>query len=83
MLMDPRSKGSPGNFKSPHFLNDSKKMGEAVRGQSKVEENYRFETLSTNLGTVGSKFEVASRQLKDLIDIFRKTNGSRQIPSDL
>ena len=42
-----------------------------------LEDIYRQENLSQNLNQVVSKYDVASRQVKDLVEILRKLNGSK------
>ena len=44
----------------------------------KLEDMYRHENLSQNLSQVVSKYDVASRQIKEMIDLLRKVNVSKE-----
>lgn len=47
----------------------------------KVEGIYRHENLSQNLGQLVSSYDIASLQLRNLVDIFRRLNISRNHPT--
>jgi len=54
-----------------------------AKKMDKVESLYRHDNLNSNLNQVVQKYDMASRQLKDLVDILRKVNGTREVPKAL
>jgi hypothetical protein len=43
----------------------------------KMQSLYRHTNLNQNLNQVVQKYDIASRQLKDLVDLLRQVNGTR------
>jgi len=43
-----------------------------------LEDIYRHENLSQDLNQVVSKYDVASRQIQDLVEMLRKVNVSKE-----
>ena len=64
---------------APGFMNQPDVLPSKLR---KIEAQYKHDNLSQNMNQLVSKYEMSSRQLKDLVDILRKLNGDSQAHSD-
>lgn len=54
-----------------------------ARRLSRLEGQYRNDNLSQNMSQIASGFDTASRQIKDLVDILRTLQGSKELPADV
>ena len=45
---------------------------------SKIQGMYKRENLTSNLSQVVNNFDMSSRQIKEMVNLLRKLNGSKQ-----
>jgi len=58
-------------------------LNSGARRLSRLEGQYRNENLSQNMSQIATGFDTASRQIKDLVDILRTLQGSKELPPDV
>lgn len=58
-------------------------LNSGARRLSRLEGQYRNENLSQNMSQIATGFDTASRQIKDLVDILRTLQGSKELPAEV